>query len=91
LNKAFSLTEKLVPSRVWYAKHPENNPFPEKSKPIQKPIEVCEKVSNLLKELMGNFILRQIQKNKITLTSSIDSEKTTNESEVIIFVRSLSN
>jgi len=42
-------------------------------------------------ELMGNFILRQIQKSRIILTNSIDSEKTTNKSEVIIFVRSLSN
>jgi hypothetical protein len=42
-------------------------------------------------ELMGNLILRQIQRIKVILTNSINSEKTTNKSEVIIFVRSLPN
>jgi len=49
------------------------------------------KVQTTYIELLGNFILRQIQKIRMILTNSMNSEKTTNKSEVIVFVRALSN
>ncbi len=49
------------------------------------------KVQTTCIELLRNFILRQIQKIRIILTNPINSKKTTNKSEVIVFVRSLSN